>query len=328
MSNPEKVVGQINTKIKSRKDGPDHDVLFLGNDPRFKMEKVTSGSYAIDYVLRGGFPRRRSIEIFGDWQTGKTYLALRTVAEAQKRGEVCAYIDTERCLDVDWAEELGVDLDELIMADTQGLCGEEVLDVIEGCLRIAKPSITVLDSISGLIPRQEMEKSATEITVGQMGKMMSMGMRKLTAANPNAVLMFLNQTREKIGINFGDPTTTQGGRALGFFASQRLRLKLGKKVRDETTKRVLGQEVKALVEKDKTGSPYSQISFTFDFKHGYVDRGEELFAIGMEEGLITKEARRYQFGGDSYARKALIKYLKIRAVEEELISDLGLTLLD
>lgn len=328
MLSPEEIIKKVNVKMKAQKDGPDHDVVLLGNDPLFRMEKITSGSYAIDYILGGGFPRRRSIEIFGDWQAGKSYLALRTVAEAQKRGEVCAYIDTERCLDVEWAEALGVDLDELIMGDTQDLAGEEVLDIIEACLRLGNVSVIVLDSVSGLVPKQEMEKSATEPTVGQMGKMMSMGMRKLTAANPNAVMMFLGQTREKIGIMFGDPTTTQGGRALGFFASQRLRLKLGSKIREEATKRVLGQEVKALVEKDKTGSPFGQITFTFDYKHSRVDKGEELFAIGLLEELITKEAKRYKFDDDTYTRKSLIKYLNIRAVEEELVAGLGLTLLD
>jgi RecA/RadA recombinase len=155
-----------------------------------------------------------------------------------------------------------------------------------------------------------------------------MAMRKLTAANPNAVLLFLNQTREKIGIMFGDPTTTPGGRALEFYTSQRLRLKLGAKIRDEQTKRVIGQEVRALAEKDKTGSPFGQITFTFDFKNSRVDKGEELLAIGLLEELIVKEAKRYQFVGDNYTRRALLRYLRIRAVEEEFIAGLGLTLLD
>jgi len=207
LSKVKKTIKEINSHFPRK-------VLTLANDPKLRIEKITSGSYAIDYVLRGGFARGRSVEVFGDWQTGKTYLALRTIAEAQQRGEPCVYFDVERCLDVGWAEELGVDLGGLTISSDLG-CGEEVIDIVEGCLRLGEFKVIVIDSVSALVPKQEMEKSATEPTMGQMGKLMSLAMRKLTAANPDAVLMFLNQTREKIGMVFGDPTTTPGGRALG-----------------------------------------------------------------------------------------------------------------
>ena len=297
------------------------EVLQLANNPELAVKKISTGSLIIDDLLGGGFALGRSVELYGDWAAGKTYIALCAIAEAQARGMQCAYLDIERALDVGWAETLGVRLDELVTSKDIEY-GDEAIDLMEALLRLGEFQIIALDSVAALLPRQEGEKRASETTVGQMGKLMSKAMRKLTAANKRTVLVFINQTREKIGIAFGNPTTTPGGKALGFYASQRLLLKTGKKVLkekdvwdDESGKAVrrkvaVGQYINVSLQKDKTGKPFGAAKIKFDFEQNRIDPIDELITLGCMKELIRKDKRTYEFYGDTYgSRKKLYEEL-------------------
>jgi recombination protein RecA len=314
IENVEALVKNINEKLK-------RDAITMASNPKFKMNKITSGSYAIDFITGGGFPRGRAIELFGDFATGKTYIALRTVAEAQKRKELCAYLDAERSLDVAWAKSLGVNLKKLIISSDWEY-GEDLIDMMEALLRLGDVKVIVLDSVAALLPQQEGEKTATQMTVGRGGALMSKAMRKLTAANNGTVLLFVNQTREKIGQMFGDNTHATGGRALGYYASQRVKLKLGAKIKDGTN--IIGQEINALVQKDKTQPPYKQIKFVFDLQSGRIRKEDELFAVGVATGIIEQVANRWVYDDDKYTRKALLEHFAISMVEDEVTERLGL----
>lgn len=309
----------------------------LGNDERFVIKRIPTGIIAVDYMLSGGLPRNRHIELFGSHSVGKTALALKTAANAQKMGFLAAYVDAENSFDPEYAESLGVDVQALDIHPQKS--GELCIRYMETLLYAGLHKVVILDSIASLLPQQE--KEAT-IEAGSMGmeqaKLMSKALRRLTTANTDTVVIFINQLRDAIGVSFGKKTTTSGGRAMGFYAGIRLELvkvetiKKNRKVVDEKTGEIKDKEVpiahRVLVraDKDKTGSVsrmYEETTFVFDYEKADVDHIEGLFHVGRQCGLILKKGNSWWIDGyEDEAQNGKPKFkkwlAKNRAVREEL----------
>jgi recombination protein RecA len=297
----------ISTITKSFGEGA---IMRLGSQILRPIEVIPSGALAIDLALGvGGVPRGRIIEIYGPESSGKTTLMLHLIANAQKAGGVAAFIDAEHALDPGYAKKLGVDLDNLLVSQPDS--GEEALTICETLARSNALDIIVVDSVAALVPKAELEGEMGMATMGMQARLMSQALRKLTAilSKAKTTCLFTNQLREKVGVMFGNPETTPGGKALKFYASVRIDIRRKEAIKDNAGT-VLGNHVKVKIVKNKVAPPFAEAEFDIIFNHG-IDKEGSTLDVGIENGVVEKKGAWLQFAGEligqgkEAARKAL-----------------------
>lgn len=271
-------------------------VMKLGDVKKMDVPTISTGSFSLDLALGvGGLPKGRIVEIFGPEGGGKSTLAMTVVSQAQKAGGKAAYIDAEHSLDVDYAKRIGVKTDELILSQPDS--GEEALNILESLVRSGVIDVVVVDSVAALTPRAEIEGEMGAQFIGLQARMMSQALRKLTAitAKSNTLVIFINQLRMKIGIMFGNPETTPGGRALKFYSSVRIDIRASAKIKKG--EQIIGHRVKAKVAKNKVSSPFRTAEFDIIYGDGISYIGD-LVNTGIISGVITKNGNTYSFNGE------------------------------
>src|SRR3990167_3820466 len=267
-------------------------IMKFGDSPKVDINTIPTGSIGLDMALGvGGIPRGRIVEIFGPESSGKTTLSLHVVAEAQKKGGVCAYIDSEHAMDPDYSKKLGVNIDELLISQPD--YGEQALDIAESLVRSGKIDVIVIDSVAALTPKDEIEGDMGDMHVGKQARLMSQALRKLTpiVAKSKCVVIFINQIRMQIGVMFGNPETTPGGKALKFYSS--IRIDVRRIAQIKKGEEVVGGRVRVKVVKNKVAAPFRQAEFDVLYNEGISPQGEVL-ALGEKYKLISKS------GGGSY----------------------------
>lgn len=275
-----------------------------------ETEAVSTGSIGLDMALGvGGFPKGRIIEVFGPESSGKTTLALHAVAESQKTGGTCAYIDAEHALDPVYAKNLGVDVDSLILSQPD--TGEQALEIADTLVRSGAVDVIVVDSVAALVPKAEIEGDMGDQHMGLQARLMSQALRKLTAsvAKANCIMIFINQIRMKIGVFFGNPETTTGGNALKFYASVRLDIRRVGSLKDKDN--IIGNQVRVKVVKNKVAPPFKVVDFDIIYGAGISKLGE-LLDIGSSIGAVEKSGAWYSFEGQKIGqgKEAAKQYLK------------------
>ena len=272
-------------------------VMRMG-DPgaRVAVEAVPTGALALDIALGiGGVPRGRVIEIFGPESSGKTTLVYHIIAEAQRLGGVCAFVDAEHAMDPLYAQQIGVDIDELLVSQPD--YGEQALEIVDMLIRSGAVDVIAVDSVAALTPRAELEGQMGDQTVGLQARMMSQAMRKLagTLNRTQTLCVFTNQIREKVGVMFGSPETQPGGRALKFYSSVRLDIRRIETLKDGTE--AVGNRVRVKVVKNKVAAPFKQAEFDIEFGRGISSAGC-LLDLGLEHDIVTKSGSFFSYGGD------------------------------
>jgi recombination protein RecA len=270
-------------------------IMRLGQREVVGLEAISTGSIAVDHAIGiGGFPRGRVVEIYGPESSGKTTLALSVVAQAQKRGGgIAAFIDAEHALDAEYAKKLGVDIDNLLVSQPDN--GEQALEIAEMLVRSNSVDVVVIDSVAALVPKAELEGEMGDSHVGLQARLMSQALRKLTAivAKSKTCLVFINQIREKIGVMFGNPETTTGGRALKFYSSVRIDIRRIASLKEG--EEVTGSRAKVKVVKNKVAAPFRQAEFDIDYGEGISKTGE-LVDLGVDHKLVVKSGAWYSYG--------------------------------
>ena len=272
-------------------------IMKLGADnPVQEIEATSTGSLGLDIALGiGGLPKGRIIEIYGPESSGKTTLTLHCVAEEQKKGGVCAFVDAEHALDPQYAKKLGVDLDELLISQPD--TGEQALEITDTLVRSGAVSMVVVDSVAALTPKSELEGDMGDHNVGVQARLMSQAMRKLTGSisRSNCMVIFINQIRMKIGVMFGSPETTTGGNALNFYSSVRLDIRRIGAIKDRDE--IVGNSTRGKVVKNKVAPPFKQVEFDIMYGEGISKTGE-LLDLGVNAGVVEKSGAWYSYGDE------------------------------
>ena len=270
-------------------------IMKLGADnPVAEIEATSTGSLGLDIALGiGGLPKGRIIEVFGPESSGKTTLALHVVAEEQKKGGVCAFVDAEHALDPQYAKKLGVNLDELLISQPD--TGEQALEIVDTLVRSGAVSLVVVDSVAALTPKSEIEGDMGDMQMGSQARLMSQAMRKLTASigRSNCMVIFINQIRMKIGVMFGSPETTTGGNALKFYASVRLDIRRIGSVKDRDEG--IGNATRVKIVKNKVAPPFRQVEFDIMYGEG-ISKVGELIDLGVKAEVVEKSGAWYSYG--------------------------------
>jgi recombination protein RecA len=295
-------------------------VMRLGQKVGIEVDTISTGSLSLDIALGvGGLPKGRIIEIFGPESSGKTTLTLHVIAQAQKAGGSCVFIDAEHALDPVYAKKLGVDIDSLIISQPD--CGEQALESVDTLIRSGAIDVIVVDSVAALVPRAEIEGEMGDTHVGLQARLMSQALRKLTGSisKTNCILIFINQIRMKIGVMFGNPETTTGGNALKFYASIRLDIRRTGSIKDNEED--IGNQVKVKVVKNKVAPPFKMVNIDILYNSGISFSGE-VVNLASQCGLIEKSGSWYSYEGKQIAqgREAAKKYLEDNP---ELMADLA-----
>lgn len=298
-------------------------VLMLGSRAALPVEVISTGSLAIDNALgAGGFPRGRVIEIFGPESSGKTTLALHVIAEAQRNGGAVAFIDAEHALDPIYAANLGVDTENLIVSQPD--YGEQALEIAQALVGSQAIDVIVVDSVAALTPKAEIEGEMGDSHMGLQARMMSQALRKLTASvsRANACLIFINQLREKIGVMFGNPETTTGGRALKFYASVRVEVRRTTAIKDGEA--VIGNRTKIKIVKNKIAAPFREVEVDIFYGKG-ISRESDILDLGVQQTVLEKSGSWYSYKGERVgqgrenARQTLIERPELcRAIDTDL----------
>lgn len=300
-------------------------VMRMGDHPREAIPAVSTGSLSLDIALGiGGLPMGRIVEIYGPESSGKTTLTLQVIAEAQKAGKTCAFVDAEHALDPGYAEKLGVNVDDMLVSQPD--TGEQALEITDMLVRSNAVDVLVVDSVAALTPKAEIEGDMGDHHVGLQARLMSQALRKMTAnvKNANTLVIFINQIRMKIGVMFGNPETTTGGNALKFYSSVRLDIRRTGAVKkgDE----IIGNETRVKVVKNKVAPPFRQAEFQILYGEGIYHMGE-VIDLGVKEGLVDKSGAWYAYKGDKIgqgkanAAKFLVENPEIANEIESIIRD-------
>lgn len=271
-------------------------IMKMGDQPREAIPAISTGSLGLDIALGiGGIPEGRIIEVYGPESAGKSTLSLHILAEAQKKGKICAFIDAEHALDPLYAEKLGVNLDELLLSQPD--TGEQALEIVDTLVRSNVVSYIVVDSVAALTPKAEIEGDMGDSHMGLQARLMSQALRKLAGAakSANCTILFINQIRMKIGVMFGNPETTTGGNALKFYASVRLDIRRTGSVKQG--EEVIGNETRVKVVKNKVAPPFKQAEFQILYGSGIYHMGE-IIELGVKDGLIDKAGAWYSYNGE------------------------------
>ena len=271
-------------------------IMKLGDAPKVDINTIPTGSIGLDMALGvGGIPRGRIIEIFGPESSGKTTLSLHIVAEAQKLGGVCAYIDAEHAMDPDYTKKLGVNINNLLISQPDN--GEQALEIVESLVRTGKIDVIVVDSVAALTPKDEIEGDMGAYHVGKQARLMSQALRKLTAivSRSKTVVIFINQIRMQIGVMFGNPETTPGGKALKFYTS--VRLDIRKIAQIKKGEEIVGSRTRVKIVKNKVAAPFKQTEFDIIYNEG-ISREGEIMALGEKFKIIEKTGNSYFYKGE------------------------------
>lgn len=301
----------------------DEAIMKLGDQPKVNIDVVPSGSIGLDWALGiGGYPRGRIIEIFGPESSGKTTLTLHAIAEAQKKGGVCAFIDAEHALDPEYAKKIGVNIANLLVSQPD--TGEQALEIVESLVRSGKVDLVVIDSVAALTPKDEIEGEMGSSQMGKQARLMSQALRKLTAitSKSKTLIIFINQIRMQIGVMFGNPETTTGGKALKFYTS--IRLDIRRVAQIKKGEEVVGGRHRIKVVKNKIAAPFRTTEFDLLYNEG-ISREGEIIALGERLGVIHKSGSSYSYGEEKLGRgyDATRTYLREnRKVATEILHDI------
>jgi recombination protein RecA len=320
----EMAVGQIEKQFGKG------SIMRLGQkDAVTAIPAISTGAVSLDYALGiGGVPRGRVVEIFGPESSGKTTLSLQVIAEAQKLGGMAAFVDAEHALDAQYAQRLGVDLDNLLVSQPDN--GEQALEIVEVLVRSGGVDVVVVDSVAALVPRAEIDGEMGEAQMGLQARLMSQALRKLTGvvSKSKTCLVFINQLREKIGVMFGNPETTTGGRALKFYASVRIDIRRIGAIKDGDA--VVGGRTRVKIVKNKVAPPFREAEFDVMYGEG-ISREGDLLDLAVDRKIVEKSGTWFAFGGErlGQGRENVKQFLKdnpatFKAIEDRVRRELGL----
>ncbi len=305
-------------------------IMKLGDATALEIEAIPTGSLSLDAAIGvGGMPRGRIIEIFGPESSGKTTLCLHTIAEAQRLGGICAFVDVEHALDPAYARKIGVDVDSLYISQPD--TGEQALEIAEALVRSGAVDVIVVDSVAALVPRAEIEGEMGDSHMGLQARLMSQAMRKLSGVvkQTNTVMIFTNQLRQKIGVMFGNPETTPGGMALKFYASVRLDIRRIQSLK--ASGETIGNRTRVTVKKNKVAPPFKRAEFDIMFNEG-ISRAGEVLDLAVENDIITKRGSFYSYEGTrlGQGRENAKNFLRanpdlLDAIEDQLRALMGLS---
>lgn len=304
-------------------------IMKLGDKPRVGVDAISTGSIGLDAALGvGGLPRGRIIEIFGPESSGKTTLSLHVIAEAQKLGGICAFIDAEHAMDPEYSKRLGVKIEELLISQPD--TGEQALEIVDSLVRSGKIDVIVIDSVAALTPKDEIEGDMGAYHVGKQARLMSQALRKLTAivAKSKTIVIFINQIRMQIGVMFGNPETTPGGKALKFYTSVRLDIRRIAQIKKG--EEIMGGRTRVKVVKNKVAAPFRQTEFDLMYNEG-ISREGELIALGEKFGIMKKSGNSYEYGDTKLGRgyDATRQFLREnKKISDQILKDIRQKLKD